>query len=26
MDFKNKIDNPDPEKMKKIAADIAANL
>ena len=26
MDFKHKIDNPDPEKMKKIAADIAANL
>ncbi len=26
MDFKHKIDNPDPEKMKKIAADIASNF
>lgn len=26
MDFKHKIDNPDPERMKKIAADIAANF
>lgn len=26
MDFRHKIENPDPEKMKKIAADIAANL
>lgn len=26
MDFKNKISNPDSEKMKKIASDIAANF
>ncbi|MDE7440997.1 MAG: HIT family protein [Muribaculaceae bacterium] len=26
MDFKVKIDNPDPEKMKKIAEDIASNI
>lgn len=26
MDFRNKISNPDPEKMKKIASDIAANF